>query len=86
MYGVNAATYVSGTSKYNEVYIGLTPGVGIEFMFGSKKKNGIDIDINVPIRSSDYYNTLNAMKHDKSMTSVREAWPVTFSFGYHHEF
>ena len=42
MYGVNAATKVQGWGVYDEMFYGVTPGIGIETRFGKMRKSGIN--------------------------------------------
>ena len=86
MYGVNGGTMVAGTTEYYKMFTGVTPGVGLELMFGRHKKNGIDIDINFPIHGPDYYKQYDTMKNDPRISELKEPLPVAFSIGFHHEF
>jgi hypothetical protein len=86
MYGVNGGTMVDGASEYNKLFYGFTPGAGLEIMFGKKKKNGIDFDLNFPIHGQDFYNQLDKMENDPRLTGVNKPPPVAFSLGFHHEF
>ncbi|MCX6304856.1 MAG: hypothetical protein NT040_07800 [Bacteroidetes bacterium] len=86
MYGVNGGTAVEGTTEYNKMFYGFTPGIGLELMFGRHKKNGLDLDVNYPIHGSDFKNQVDNMKNDPNLSSFSEPLPVTFSIGYHHEF
>ena len=86
MYGTNGATVVSGAESYNKIFTGFTPGIGIELRFGRGKRNGFDLDINVPIHGADFHNQIDRINADKRLTEVKEPLPVAISFGYHHEF
>jgi hypothetical protein len=86
MYGVNGGTMVDGASEYNKLFYGFTPGAGLEIMFGKKKRNGIDFDLNFPIHGQDFYNQLDKMENDPMLTGVKKPPPVAFSLGFHHEF
>jgi len=86
MYGVNGGTMVASADEYNKMFYGVTPGAGLEIMFGKRKKNGIDFDLNFPIHGSDFFDQINAMKADKNLADVTTPSPVAFSIGYHHEF
>jgi len=86
MYGVNGATVVVGASEYDKVFVGFTPGIGFEFMFGSQKKNGFDIDLNFPIHGSDFDDQVKRIKADPRVSTFTDPLPVAISFGYHHEF
>jgi len=86
MYGVNGATVIIGASEYEKAFVGFTPGIGFEFMFGSQKKNGFDFDLNFPIHGSDFDNQLKRIRADSRVASFNDPLPVAFSLGYHHEF
>ena len=86
MYGTNGATVVSGAESYNKIFTGFTPGFGIELRFGRGKRNGFDLDINVPIHGTDFHNQVNRMRRDERLVGAIKLLPVAISFGYHHEF
>ena len=86
MYGTNGATVVSGAKSYNKIFTGLTPGFGIELRFGRGKRNGFDLDINVPIHGNDFHNQVDRMKSDERLVGAIKILPVAISFGYHHAF
>jgi hypothetical protein len=85
MYGINRTTIVVGASKYDEMFAGWTPGIGLEFMFGKRKANGFDIDLNFPIGSSEFNDQLKKIEDDPRVGAIT-ILPVAFSIGYHHEF
>jgi hypothetical protein len=86
MYGCNSAIEVEGADEYNKVYKGWTAGLGIELRFGKKKQNGFDIDLNVPLRTGDFWVDFNDMKNDPNIDVIAEPIPITISIGFHHEF
>jgi hypothetical protein len=86
MYGVNGATKVSGKSAYDKMFYGVTVGLGLEARFGKKRKSGINIDLNVPFRSSQFYKQVSDMENDHSLKMQNEVLPVAFSLGYNTEF
>jgi hypothetical protein len=86
MYGINAGMYVEGDNRYNKTFTGWTPGVGFEFMLGKKRRFGYDIDINVPIRSSEYQDLISLANNDPNILTISKPWPVLFSYGFHIEF
>ncbi len=86
MYGVNGGTMVTGADKYNKMFYGVTPGAGLEIMFGKSKRNGLDFDLNIPIHGQDFRDQLDAMKADPAISGVKDPWPVALSLGFHHEF
>jgi hypothetical protein len=86
MYGTNSIITVEGTEQYDEVYSGMTLGFGMEFRFGQKKQNGLDIDLNVPLRTVDFWDDWNTIKNDPTIEVLQEPLPIAFSIGFHHEF
>jgi len=86
MYGCNSIIVVDGADNYNKVYNGFTAGIGIEFRFGKMKKNGFDLDLNVPLRTIDFWDDWQTIKNDPSLDVLQDPIPVAFSIGYHHEF
>ena len=86
MYGCHSVIAVEGTDKYDKVYNGFTPGLGLELRFGKYKKNGLDLDLNVPLRTPEFWHDYNVMLDDPSLSVTQGPLPVAFSVGYHHEF
>jgi hypothetical protein len=86
MYGTHSAILVDGTTEYDKIYTGFTIGAGLELRFGKKKQNGLDIDLNIPLRTIDYWDDFNTLKNDPDYEVTQEPFPVTFSVGFHHEF
>jgi hypothetical protein len=86
MYGVNAAIKVSGWSAYDEVYCGVTPGVGMEARFGKIRRSGLNVDLNFPIRDGSYFYDLNDVKNNPQIQMKSTPLPISVSFGYHFEF
>jgi hypothetical protein len=86
MYGCHDAIYVQGADQYNQVYLGWTAGVGMEFRFGRNKKTGFNLDLDVPFRNSEFWVDYNIMKNDPTVTLYSIPTPVKFSAGFHHEF
>lgn len=85
MYGINRSTKVIGASEYDKMFTGITPGIGLEFMFGRKKANGFDFDLNFPIGSTEFNDQIEKMENDPRISSVTMI-PFAISLGYHHEF
>jgi hypothetical protein len=85
MYGCNSVI-VTDVDEYNKVYKGFTVGLGFELRFGKNKKNGFDFDLNVPLRTPDFWEDYNRMANDPNMDVVAGPSPVAVSFGFHHEF
>jgi hypothetical protein len=86
MYGTNSVILVDGIDEYNKIYRGFTVGLGCEFRFGKAKRNGFDVDLNVPLRTPDYWQDYNQVKSDPRVDIQQDQIPVAFSVGYHHEF
>ena len=86
MYGCNSVIAVDGIDDYDKVYTGFTVGLGLEFRFGKSKRNGFDADLNVPLRTPDFWDDYNRMKNDPRVSMVQGPIPVAASVGYHHEF
>jgi hypothetical protein len=85
MYGTNVAIAIIDNSSYNKIYLGPTIGAGIEMRFGKSKKNGLNIDLFYPIRSSEYESDWNNLKNNPNFTDTVDPLPVTISVGYHFE-
>jgi hypothetical protein len=86
MYGVNAATKVDGKPEYDGLYTGLTAGIGSEFRFGRKRLVGLNLDLNVPFRSPEFYETYNNMLDDPSVELANKVLPIAISVGFHVDF
>jgi hypothetical protein len=86
MYGTNSVISVEGADYYDKVYKGFTVGLGFELRFGRMKKNGFDLDLNVPLRTPDFWSDWNEVENDPNMDVINAPIPVAFSVGYHHEF
>jgi hypothetical protein len=85
MYGTNSVI-ITDLDEYNKVYAGFTVGFGCEFRFGRKKKNGFDLDLNLPIRTPDFWEDWQAVENDPRLEVIQGPIPVAFSAGFHHEF
>jgi len=86
MYGVNAMMRVTGKSGYDKMFYGVTAGIGLETRFGKTKKSGINLDLNVPFRSPEYFSQLNQLKNDPEVKLNNTPLPITISIGYNVEF
>ena len=82
MYGTNAATKVKGLPEYNDVYTGPTFGLGVKINSRMTEGNYWDIGLLLPIRSSKYSDTEQAIKNDPRISTVTSAWPVLITVGY----
>lgn len=84
IYGYNAVLKVVGGDLESKSFYGLSFGLSNEIRFGSRKRSGINLDLIVPIRSSEvgeYYDEL--VDYGYEMT---ELFPIAMSLGYHFEF
>ena len=92
MYGTNGMTCITVSdasvdwNKYNMLFKGITPGIGLEFMLGKKKRNGFDIDVNIPVHGKDYKEQVDEIESNPKVDEFVTSWPVTVSLGYDHEF
>ncbi len=86
MYGVNGVTKVIGKSGYDKMFYGITTGIGLEVRFGRKKKNGLNLDLNVPFRSPEYFEMVDRMKRDPSLKMNNSTLPIAISLGFVAEF
>jgi hypothetical protein len=86
MYGVNGVTIVSGIGGYDKMFFGVTAGFGLETRFGKKKKSGINIDLNVPFRSPEYFDQINQIKSHPQIKMTNSTIPISISIGYNVEF
>jgi hypothetical protein len=86
MYGNNAVIYVDGLDEYNKTYKWFTPGLGAQVRFGKMKKNGLDFNLDIPIRNQEYKDDYERLKNDPRVEITGEQLPIAISFGYHHEF
>ncbi len=86
MYGPSAVIKVEGASEYNKIYYGLIPGIGLQLRFGRERTDGLDLDLNFPLRPADFFSQLSEIKNNPSIDLKNDIWPVAFSIGFHHEF
>jgi hypothetical protein len=85
MYGSNRVIVVEDASQYDKNYIGFTPGAGVEMRFGATRSNGINIDLNFPINSSEFNEDYNDLDNNPYI-EMSSPLPIAFSIGYHFEF
>lgn len=83
MYGSNSVITAEDTDSYDKVYLGFTIGAGAEVRFGKQKHHGFDFDLNVPIRTQEFWDDYNYME---DIGYEMKSMPVAFSIGYHYEF
>lgn len=86
MYGTNRLIIVDGANQYNKSYLGFTPGAGVEFRFGAKKTHGLNLDLNIPINSSEFNDDYQALIDDPYIDVTAPPSPIAISVGYHFEF
>lgn len=82
MYGYNAVIVVQGASQYDKTYYGPSFGGGIQITTRSNQ-NFINVELFVPVRSSEFTRDINALQKNSSITGLRDPLPITFSVGYH---
>lgn len=86
MFGTNSVIIVEGADELNQDYLGFTVGAGVELRFGSKKKNGFDVALVVPIRSQEFWDDWNYIKYNPAFDVASRPSPIGISMGFHHEF
>jgi hypothetical protein len=86
MYGSNSQIRVEGASEYNKIYTGFTMGFGIEFRGGKMRQNGLDIDLNMPLRTPDFWDDYNDLQDNPYINWENQLLPIAVSIGFHHEF
>jgi hypothetical protein len=86
MYGCNSAIFVDGADEYNKVYKGWTIGLGLELRFGKKNQAGFDFDLNVPLRTPDFWADWDVVKNDPRLDIIADPKAVAPSIGFHYEF
>lgn len=86
MYGINGVTLCEEVPVYDKRFTGITPGFGIELRMGEKRTSGIDVNLNFPLRSSDFKNQILLIKINDKVESVKEPRAMEVSVGIHHEF
>ncbi len=85
MYGTHSVIVIEGGGNYNKIYVGPTIGAGIEMRFGKLKKNGLNVDLFIPIRSSEYQDDMTRIKNDPYIEDLTEPLPLAITVGYHFE-
>jgi hypothetical protein len=86
MYGVNGVIKISGKPIYDQMFYGISAGIGMETRFGPSRRDGFNIDLNIPFRSPEFFDQVNVIQADPTVTMTNSILPFTFSLGYHHEF
>jgi hypothetical protein len=85
MYGYNAVIKVDGASQYNKTYYGPSFALGLEF-WGRNRPNFLNIELILPIRSSDFQNDYDNLKNNPGIVFKNDLIPVGFSLGFHVAF
>ena len=85
MYGYNAVIKVIGAEYYNQTYYGPSFNLGLE-MWSGRNPNFLNIELLLPIRSTEYQNDIQSLKDNPAITFSNEPLPVAFSIGYHISF
>jgi hypothetical protein len=80
-YGYNAVSKVDGAPEYDMTSYGVTFGVNLDILVGSKG-NKLSVGLFLPIRSSKFMDNYDAMKNDSRITMKNNLMPILFSFGY----
>lgn len=83
LYGYNAVIIIVDGSEYNKSYYGPSFGFGNSFRFGASKKHGFDVDLFLPIRSSEFKDDYDDLDNDPYVEDLTPYWPITLSIGYH---
>lgn len=86
MYGTNASSYIDGAPEYTKTFLGPTFGLGMAIRFGRHKNNGINFDLNVPIRDDSFDELIDEIEADPRVEITGRPSPILFSIGYHFEF
>lgn len=85
MYGYNAFIKIAGATRYNQTYYGLSCNLGLEF-WSKRSPNYFNLELIVPIRTSEYYNDIKNLKNNPLITFSNEPLPIGISIGYHFSF
>jgi len=85
MYGYNAVITVKGASEYNKTYYGASVGAGLDFKLG-RNDNKLYFAIYYPFRAGEFYDDMDELKANPSITFESEPLPVTFSIGFNFGF
>ena len=87
-YGVNAMTAkkspTTGEIEDGKSYIGFSPGVGAQWMWGKTKSNGLDLDI-IYLATTGGYNDAVEKLREEGFT-VTETGKVKIAIGYRWAF
>ena len=81
MYGYNAVIMVKNYN-FSKTYHGPSFGFGMEFHSWHNRKNFFNMELLVPVRSSQFHDDMDALKATEFI-DIKEPWPVMLSLGYH---
>lgn len=84
MYGYNAVVVVENQPLMSQTYYGPSFTFGLEFHGRKKPSNYFNLELLLPMRSSDFRTYLDSLK--MIGYSVTEPWPIAISLGYHWSF
>ena len=82
MYGYNGAIHVKGLEKLDAVYTGPTFGGGV-MLQQRRSRNYWRFSVNLPIRSQEFLDHLDAVKKMPNVEMQQGLLPVTFGIGFH---
>ena len=83
-YGYNAMYVISDNPTLNKTFFGMNFVLGNEFLLLANKNYKINIDLIIPIRTSEAVDYLHILK-DKGYY-FKDLFPIALSFGIHLEF
>jgi hypothetical protein len=81
MYGYNGVIVIKGGDDFSKTYYGPSFGLGLEFHGKRKAENFFNLEVLVPIRDSEFHDTLDDLKDLGA--DVNNVLPFTISIGYH---
>lgn len=81
MGGYNSVTVVSGLEEeYNKTFYGISFGTGIKIAL--KDNQLINAGLILPIRNSEYNDTVDAIENDPRIETFNKPLPILFTIGY----
>ncbi|HMZ47782.1 MAG TPA: hypothetical protein PL010_02015 [Flavobacteriales bacterium] len=83
MYGYNAAVVIQGAADHNKLYYGPSFGLGVEDHRRRNYANFWRFGIVIPIRPSEYWSDMAALKADPNFKISGEPAPLAISAAYH---
>lgn len=82
MFGSNAAIVVEGLDEYDQIYTGVTFGLGVKINSQRTEGNFWDIGLLVPIRTDEFKADEETVKNDPRISEFNEAFPVLLTVGF----